>query len=160
MFDVLVYVYENFWGEASCPQPDALERSLHQVGFELDHIQAALSWLDGLQQAAEPLMPALGLHHATALEPSARSMRIYTKTEQRKLGGSCLGFLSYLEQAGILTAVLREVVVERAMATSGQRLNVNHLKLIVLMVFWSFKIPRGGLVLDELCAPTSARLAH
>ena len=53
MFDVLVYLYENYWRPDACPDHDQLTRKLSSVGFESDEIQEALSWLDGVATAAE-----------------------------------------------------------------------------------------------------------
>ena len=52
MFDVLVYLYENYWRPDACPEHAQLARKLTAVGFESDEIEEALSWLDGLAQAA------------------------------------------------------------------------------------------------------------
>ena len=53
MFDVLVYLYENYWRPDACPEPQQLRRKLSAVGFETDEIQDALRWLDGLANSAE-----------------------------------------------------------------------------------------------------------
>ncbi len=53
MFDVLVYLYENYWRPDACPDHAQLTRKLSAVGFESDEIQEALSWLDGLAITAE-----------------------------------------------------------------------------------------------------------
>ena len=53
MFDVLVYLYENYWRPDACPDHDQLSRKLSAVGFESDEIQEALHWLDGLAETAE-----------------------------------------------------------------------------------------------------------
>ena len=45
MFEVLAYVYENYWSGDACPEWEHLERKLNAVGFEADEIQAALIWL-------------------------------------------------------------------------------------------------------------------
>jgi Smg protein len=34
MFDVLVYLYENYWRPDACPEPKQLSRKLSAVGFE------------------------------------------------------------------------------------------------------------------------------
>ena len=52
MFDVLVYLYENYWRPDACPDHDQLTRKLSSVGFESDEIEEALSWLDGVAVAA------------------------------------------------------------------------------------------------------------
>ena len=51
MFDVLVYLYENYWRPDACPDHDQLTRKLSSVGFESDEIQEALTWLDGVATA-------------------------------------------------------------------------------------------------------------
>src|SRR5476649_2640919 len=53
MFDVLVYLYENYWRPDACPDHDQLSRKLTAVGFETDEIQEALHWLDGLADTSQ-----------------------------------------------------------------------------------------------------------
>ena len=48
MFEVLVFVYENYWRGDACPQHEHLQRKLSAVGFEAEEIQDALAWLGGL----------------------------------------------------------------------------------------------------------------
>ena len=38
MFEVLVYLYENYWRPDACPDHDQLTRKLSAVGFESDEI--------------------------------------------------------------------------------------------------------------------------
>jgi Smg protein len=93
-------------------------------------------------------------------EPCPTSVRIYPVAEQNHLGVQCLGFISFLESAGVLPASLREVVIERAMAAPGAPVALDDLKIIILMVYWSFGQEPDALVLDELCDDTSGRIAH
>ena len=60
MFDVLVYLYENYWRPDACPDHVQLSKKLSAVGFENDEIQDALSWLDGLADVAESHVLAQG----------------------------------------------------------------------------------------------------
>ena len=53
MFDVLVYVYEHYWRGDVCPELPLLGRKLSAAGFDADEIQQALSWLAGLNSAAQ-----------------------------------------------------------------------------------------------------------
>src|SRR4030095_12099202 len=82
MFDVLVYLYENYWRPDACPDHDQLTRKLSAVGFESDEIQEALSWLDGLATAAE----------SYSGEQSSQSLRVFTPAEQEVLGEDSIGF--------------------------------------------------------------------
>ena len=162
MFEVLVFVYENYWRGDACPELDQLGRRLSAHGFEPDEIHDALVWLDGLNLAAQstrvdsrPDQEAAG-----ARAQSAASMRVYSVAEQDHLGADCLGFVSFLESSGVLPAAMREIVIERAMAAPGDPVCLDDLKIIVLMVYWSFGEEPDALVLDELCDPAEGRLPH
>ena len=39
MFEVLVFVYENYWQGDACPEPPQLKRKLNAVGFAEDKVQ-------------------------------------------------------------------------------------------------------------------------
>jgi Smg protein len=169
MFEVLVFVYENYWRGDACPELAHLERKLNAVGFEADEIQDALTWLNELNLAARGLQqPALKeegsvlapLVDAIAFAPSPDSMRVYSLAEQHHLGAICLGFISFLESAGVLPWHMREIVIDRAMAAPGYPVALDDLKIIVLMVFWSLGKEPNALVLDELCDDSSQRVAH
>ena len=89
MFDVLVYLYENYWRPDACPDHDQLSRKLTAVGFESDEIQEALHWLDGLADTAQGYTG----------EQSADAIRLYSPREIEQLGETSLGFVSFLESA-------------------------------------------------------------
>ncbi len=193
MFEVLAYVYENYWSGDACPEWEHLERKLNAVGFEADEIQDALVWLSGLSVVAQgvqitlddgadvaaphgPIADQKADHKAnhkagqkdlqipgsgaTLPTQSDSSMRVYSIAEQDHLGAECLGFVSFLESSGVLPAPLREIVMDRAMVSPGEPLALDDLKIIVLMVYWSFGQEPDALVLDELCDDASDRIAH
>ncbi|MDB5880281.1 MAG: hypothetical protein JWP43_159, partial [Ramlibacter sp.] len=142
MFDVLVFVYEHYWHGDACPELPQLERKLSAQGFEADEIHDALVWLDGLNLAEQSTSvgdpPMSGGTAWSSAVQSAASMRVYSVAEQDQLGAACLGFVSFLDSAGVLPAPMRELVVERAMAASSSRpVSLDDLKIIVLMVYWS-----------------------
>jgi Smg protein len=166
MFEVLVFVYENYWRGAECPQWEHLGRKLSAVGFEPEEIQEALVWLTGLRVATRGLQThGVAAHdapdpHLIGQPAGADSMRIFSVEEQNHLGPHCLGFLHFMESAEVLSAQMREVVIDRAMASSTEMLCLDDLKIIVLMVYWSFGLEPDALVLDELCDDPGNRLAH
>ncbi len=150
MFDVLVYLYENYWRPDACPEHDQLTRKLSSVGFESDEIEEALSWLDGVAAAAQSYV---GTQTPT-------SLRVYSPAELEHLGEQSVGFISFLESAGVLPPPMREMVIDRASAISGGPLDVEDLKIIVLMVFWSLGEEPDALILDELFVDEEDRLIH
>jgi Smg protein len=160
MFEVLVFVYENYWRGEACPEGPQLGRKLSAVGFESDEIQQALAWLEGLRFAAQG---AAILPTAVAMptpDPVRTSMRIYAAAEQDHLGYEGLRYLSFLVGAGGLSETLREIVIDRAMAAPGDPLPIDDLKIIVLMVYWSMGKEPDALLLDELCDDVDGRLPH
>lgn len=150
MFDVLVYLYENYWRPDACPDHAQLTRKLCAVGFESDEIQEALTWLDGLATAAQSYTG----------EQSEIGMRVYSRSEQDHLGEDSVGFLSFLESAGVLPPPMREMVIDRATAIGSGPLQLEDLKIIVLMVFWSLGEEPDALILDELFVDVEDRLIH
>lgn len=160
MFEVLVYVYENYWRGDACPELQQLSRKLNAAGFEADEIAQALQWLDGLNVASHRTeLIDLGQSVPETLDASHNSLRIYSVAEQDHLGAACLGFIRFLENASILSPHMREIVLDRAMAAPGDPLDLDDLKIIVLMVYWSVGLEPDALVLDELC-DDSKRVAH
>jgi Smg protein len=171
MFEVLVYVYENYWRGDACPEPEQLGRKLSAQGFDAEEIRDALRWLDGLRLATQGVQltrhadgtsatVSLRSPADAALPASPGSMRVYSTAEQEHLGAECLGFISFLESSRVLPSGMREIVIERAMATPGDPVALDELKIIVLMVHWSTGVEPDALVLDELCDDTSDRIAH
>ena len=165
MFEVLVYVYENYWQGDACPELPQLGRKLTAVGFEAEDIQAALIWLDGLNTAAQSTQIYLPATQATLndivqSQSPGGSMRGYSSAEQEHLGSQALGYVSFLESSGVLPPQMREIVIDRAMAAPGSPVDLDDLKIIVLMVYWSFGQEPDALVLDELCDDTVHRVGH
>ena len=150
MFDVLVYLYENYWRPDACPDHDQLTRKLSSVGFESDEIQEALTWLDGVAVAAQSYTGA----------QSANSLRVYSPAEQEHLGDESIGFVSFLESSGVLPPAMREMVLDRAKAVGDAPIDLDDLKVIVLMVFWSLGEEPDALILDELSLSPEQRQIH
>ena len=150
MFDVLVYLYETYWRPDACPDHAQLKRKLSAAGFESDEIQEALTWLDGLAGAAE----------SYSGQQSDKGMRVYSAAESEILGEESIGFISFLEAAGVLPPPMREMVIDRATASGANPIDLEDLKVIVLMVFWSLGEEPDALILDELFVAPEERLIH
>ena len=150
MFDVLVYLYENYWRPDACPEHGQLTKKLTSVGFESDEIEDALTWLDGVAAAAE----------ARVGEQAASSIRVYVPSELEHLGEASVGFITFLESAGVLPPQMREMVIDRASVIPGGPIDLEDLKIIVLMVFWSLGEEPDALILDELFVAEEDRIVH
>jgi len=152
VFDVLVYLYENYGALHACPDADSLSRKLTAAGFDDEEISEALAWLQGLAQVTE---------QSVAVGPeSAQAFRIYARLEAERLGTDSIGYLSFLEHAGQLTPTQREIVIERALALEDTPIPLDMTKLIVLMVLWSQQADIDVLLLEELLHDGSQRSQH
>ncbi len=152
MLDILVYLFENYYQTDCYPDHGTLSRKLHAAGFHNEEINDALAWLNGLERLRENDLPQ-------SLESSA-SFRSYTGHETAKLTTDGRGFLSFLESAGVLSPLLRELSIERAMALPDASVGLEQLKVIVLMVLWTRRGSVDALILDELLPDGEKRQMH
>lgn len=150
MYEILVYLFENCQQYELCNEKERVAKKLSAAGFEDSDISEALSWLAGV---------ARGPHCSLApLPDSGTAFRAYAPRELAKLDAQCRGLLLHFEQSGILSPQTREHVIERALAASGENLNLEQLKLIVLMVLWNQQTPSSSLIAEDLLSPAGERL--
>src|SRR5215467_2948083 len=142
MFDILVYLFENYSAFNACADADALTRKLTAAGFPKDEITDALAWLQGLRRVTEDA--------SVVNEATPGAFRVYAGFEVERLGSAAIGFLAFLESAGQLSATQREIVIERALAVADAPVSLDKLKVIVLMVLWCLEADIDVLVLEEL----------
>jgi Smg protein len=152
MIDVLVYLFENYYQSDAYPDHDTLARKLTDAGFENEEINDALSWLEGLAQAGESPLP----EHFE----SGSSFRTYTLQELAKLSVESRGFIAFLESADVLSPSGRELAIERAMALADDVVELDKMKIIVLMVLWTRQGDVDTLVLEELLPDPAQRHVH
>jgi Smg protein len=153
MFDILVYLFQNYYTPQACPDADVLAHKLAAAGFEHEDIDEALGWLYGLAQTTEQCVQL-------AQAPRSQSVRIYTEHEYQTLGTQAIGFISFLESSGVLPPALREILIERAEAADETPIPLEKLKIITLMVLWSQEVEVDHLVLEELLTHDDVRLSH
>jgi Smg protein len=125
IFDVLIYLFENYLGSNpySLPDSDVVRTELVEMGFEQLNVSKAFTWLESL--STEP-----------ALFPVSATFRIFSDKEQAKLDLDCRDLLLFLERNGILSSAHRELVIDRAMALEID-ISLDELKWIILMVLLS-----------------------
>ncbi|MDH3778949.1 MAG: DUF494 domain-containing protein, partial [Gammaproteobacteria bacterium] len=68
---------------------------------------------------------------------TAHGTRIYNEFEHERLDASCRGYITYLEQIGILSPPQREILVDRLLALETTDIDVEQIKWVVLMVLFS-----------------------
>ena len=150
MYDILVYVFENCQQAELAYDRERVAKKLSAAGFEDSDISEALHWLAGVTRA-----PQGGLQRQPA---SRHAFRAFAPREAAKLDAQCRGFLLTLEQSGILDLQTRELVIERALAATGDSLSLEQLKLVVLMVLWNQQTPTSRLLAEDLFSAQQTRL--
>ncbi|HWA13958.1 MAG TPA: DUF494 domain-containing protein [Burkholderiales bacterium] len=147
MFDILVFLFENYFHAGAYPDQETLSKRLSAAGFDSRDISQALSWLSGLE----------GLEQGASVLVGSHGFRFYTEHELSALSAEGRGFLMFLETAGVINALQRELIIERAMALDEPPADLEQVKLIVLMVLWNQNEAVDTLVLDELISPSQER---
>jgi len=154
MFDILVYLFENYFNAEDFHYPDheALALKLSAAGFDNSEIHQALDWLNGLEDLSEGPYPDY-LADST-------SHRVYATQELRKMDSECRGFLTFLESSGILNPLQREWIIDRVLALSEEEVTLEKLKWTVLIVLWSQDQAQDYLFLEELLFGDSSYQMH
>jgi Smg protein len=128
MFEVLVYLFENYFEANIHPDQHTLAKELSAAGFEDADINGAFDWFNTLEVMSQEEMQAN--------IASSGMLRIYNDIETKKISSESLGFLMFLEQAGVLNPAQRELVIDRAMALP-EAISLEETKWIVLMALWN-----------------------
>ena len=130
VLDVLMYLFETYIDAEEEPEPDQneLRNELSRAGFGDSEIDRALDWLDGLTDNQQKLVHT---------PHTGRGIRIYDDSEMQRLDAGCRGFITYLEQIGILSPPQREILIDRLLALESPDIDVEQIKWVVLMVLFS-----------------------
>lgn len=128
MFEVLVYLFENYFEADIHPDQHTLARELSAAGFEDADIHGAFDWFSTLEEMSQQSMTSQGV--------AQDGLRIYSDVETKKINNESQGFLLFLEQAGVIDAAQRELVIDRAMALPNA-ISLEETKWIVLMALWN-----------------------
>ncbi len=130
VIDVLMYIFSSYADQdENLPEDrDGIDADLRSAGFEPIEIDKAFEWLDGLAEDEDD----------SGSTQSATATRILASEESARLSYSAQGFLLFLEQSGVLTPKLREMVINRVMALeSDSEVDIEELKWVVMMVLFN-----------------------
>lgn len=131
VLDVLMYIFDNYIEDdlEIFPDQESLKSQLMDAGFRDQQIDKAFIWLEGLATYKE---------RADSIYLSEiPSLRLFSDQELDRLDADCRGFLLYLEQAKVLNAHERELVIDRIMALESDDIDLQQLKWVVLMVLFN-----------------------
>lgn len=136
MFDILMYLFENFIHSETEIRVDSdeLTDELVRAGFHHDEIYKALAWLEKLAALQESDLNPYLVKGQTSFVT-----RVYTQEEEMRLDVQCRGFLLFLEQINVLDSATREMVLDRVMEIESSEFCLEDLKWVILMVL--FNVP-------------------
>lgn len=143
VLDILMYLFENYFSEPLEEEPDqrALENELLEAGFAGPKVRKAFTWLENLSEQQSEGRPGAA--------PSPSSVRILTSAEAHKLTPDARGFLTFLQDTGVIDAGTRELVIERIMALDSQEIDTEDLSWVLLMVLHNRPDQEGAYVWVE-----------
>ncbi len=130
VIDVLMYIFSSYADqENNLPEDrDGIEADLRAAGFDSLEIDKAFEWLDGLTLDED----------IPVINQSSQTTRVFSPQETQRLADNAQGFLLFLEQSGVLTPTLRELVINRVMALdSVSEVDLEELKWVVMMVLFN-----------------------
>ncbi len=151
MFDILLFLFESYFDLGSYPDHDKLSLKLSAAGFEEDDINQALVWLSGLQQLTQAKYPE---------SINNSGFRLYSDYEQRRISSEALHFLKFWEHNKLISPIEREMIIDRAVALDRENLQLDKIKLIMLMVLWSQHEELDPMLIEDLLTPSGVAPIH
>jgi Smg protein len=151
MFDILLFLFESYFDLGSYPDHDKLSLKLSAAGFEEDDISQALAWLSGLQQLTQAKYPE---------SINQSGFRLFSDYEQRRISSDALLFLQFWEHNKFISPIEREMIIDRAVALDRDNLQLDKVKLIMLMVLWSQHEELDPMLIEDLLSPSGTTPLH
>ena len=152
MFEILVYLFENYFDSGSYPDSATLTRKLTMAGFADEDITETLDWLSELAR------------HDTGNYPASfaenDSFRCYTNFEMEKIDTEGRGFICFLEQANIMNPLQRELLIDRVLAMDENSSSLEKIKLIVLTELWIQNQLTDDAILEKLLIVSDSHYRH
>lgn len=152
MFDILVYLFENYFDSGNYPDSVTLTRKLTLAGFTNDEISQALDWLSELEQRDT------GDYPATLADNE--SHRCYAVYEIEKIDAEGRGFIMLLEQTGVLNPLQRELLIDRVLTMEENTSSLEKIKLIVLTELWVKNQLTDHAMLEKLLITSESYYRH
>lgn len=129
MFEVLVFMFKNYFTTESILDDVSMEQELSAAGFEQDDILGAFDWIQEMKSMFSA--PAFDYAH------DKTAIRIFANNETKKINTESLGFLIFLQQAQVINDVERDLIIDRAMALNINTLGIEEIRWITMMALWS-----------------------
>ncbi len=129
MFEVLVFMFENYLTHHALPKHEVMEQELSAAGFDSPDIAGAFDWFDAMQS----MLSETELHNA----PQPNSLRMFTAAELKKISLESLSFVLFLQQANVLNYAEVDLIIDRAMALEQNLVSIEEMRWITMIALWN-----------------------
>ena len=129
MFEVLVFMFENYFAHHTTPANDVLTHELSAAGFAENDIFGAVSWFDEMKTMLNA-PPSIYNHAHTGC-------RVFATQEMSKISLESLSFILFLQQASVINAIDRELIIDRAMALKQDQIKIEEMRWITMIALWN-----------------------
>ena len=139
---VLLYLFQNYL-LAELMHVDDLQSiiiELDQAGFEKKASLAAIDWIYGIKDVEKSLKYGKQLS-------SSEAQRVFCSAEMAKITTEARGFILQLEQRGLIDAMTRELIIDRAMALETSPILPVEIRAIANMVLLRDHVDDPNLIL-------------
>jgi Smg protein len=152
MFDILAFLFEQYFTPENCPDRGTLAKRLAAAGFEDEEIDEALDWLSEFDEL--DTTPYLALDKLTPLP------RVLHPREADRLTPAAQSLFHYLSSSSALSMGQRELLIDRLLQSKLQVLDEEAVKRVALMVLWRQGDDLSNLLIEELLFSTSESVMH
>jgi Smg protein len=129
MFEVLVFMFENYFANHAQPDSEVLTQELSAAGFDHSDITGAVHWFDEMKSMlAQP--PAIYCHKDSG-------MRVFANSELKKINLESMSFILFLQQANVINDVERDLIIDRAMALKQEHIHIEEMRWITMIALWN-----------------------
>jgi Smg protein len=128
MFEVLVFMFENYFTTHSLPENKELTQELVAAGFKKTDIEGAFKWYQEMKSVLDTNEKRYSHQHT--------AMRAFTHAERKKIDVESLGFVTFLQQANVLDDVERDLIIDRAMALKQHEIKIEEMRWIAMIALW------------------------
>ncbi len=129
MFEVLVFMFENYFANHAQPDSEVLTIELSAAGFAQSDIYGAVNWFDEMKTM---------LHQPTAIYAHQdTATRMFADIELKKINTESISFILFLQQAKVINDVERDLIIDRAMALKQEHIQIEEMRWITMIALWN-----------------------
>lgn len=130
LIDILTYLFDKAVAlpsnKAGQLDPERVIKPMLQAGFHPDSVEFTVNWLKDINKLQH------GREKISA--PHQQSFRIFSADECAVIHSEARAYITYLQQAGIIDAQGREMIIDQAMSFDESGVSLNLVKWISMML--------------------------